>query len=108
MDKVKLTKAQATALERTRNNYSTGDALLKAHADPTNQWQAVLTPLNEIDLMTMAKALIVGYEVIEEPLKLTIELSPEVIKDIRKEAIQARGVKWTIQRLGLTDQVLGE
>ncbi|WP_274853231.1 hypothetical protein [Bacillus methanolicus] len=67
MEKVKLTPEQAEAIEFALNTerlayYQNPDALLDSHIR-SKQFLHELEPLKEIDNVTLAKALYIGYEV---------------------------------------------
>jgi hypothetical protein len=67
MDKVVLKKDVAEAIERwLRMNDGNKDMLLRFHADK-GDWEFGFQAFNTIDLMTMASALINGYEVEKSP-----------------------------------------
>ena len=62
MEKVKLTQEQVTALEKAINDYGI-DTTMNDHS-PHN-WGGFLSPLNELKIHQMARALYIGYEVEE-------------------------------------------
>ena len=73
MEKVKLTKEQVTALEKAINDYGI-DTTMNDHS-PHN-WGGFLSPLNELKIHQMARALYIGYEVEE-----TFEVGDWVVYD---------------------------
>lgn len=65
MEKVKLTKEQANAIEwalQKENEYSP-DRLLRLRSSDNANFHNELYPLNDIDIAVLARALYIGYEV---------------------------------------------
>ncbi|WGD77715.1 hypothetical protein P5643_13950 [Bacillus subtilis] len=64
-----ITKEQAKAIESCAMNC--GDTykerLIRGHADDSGDWSGEYAPLNDLDIMTLAAALVNGYEVEKTP-----------------------------------------
>ncbi|MCY9090880.1 hypothetical protein [Bacillus mojavensis] len=65
-----ITKQQAEAIEFWTQEHD-GDTykerLIKAHVDAAVRWGGMYAPLNDLDLLTLAAALVNGYEVEKTP-----------------------------------------
>ena len=73
MEKVKLTRKQADALEKAISDYGIDTTM---HDHSPNNWGGLLAPLNELKPHQMARALYIGYEVEE-----TFEVGNWVVYD---------------------------
>lgn len=76
MEKVILSKRQADAIEFALNTerlayYQNPDALLNSHIKSV-RFLNELEPLREIDNVTLAKALYVGYDIKKEPTHIDL------------------------------------
>lgn len=110
MEKVKLTKKQAEALEQLRSEWSKG-AIIRTHVE--SSWTiSKYRPLNELSIEELAKALINGYEVEqtpEEKLREYYELSnflrydkEDLVPTVRQRMIgEQMGVRKTLNILGI-------
>lgn len=81
MEKARLTREQAEALERRKEEHKTDYGYLvdvhRRHSYEDDQYVA----LNEMDTDTFCRALYVGYEVIEEDQVIVV--TPELRKEIQ-------------------------
>lgn len=111
MEKVKLTKAQANAYNRTRNInlYQNDEVFLDGHRD--GGWVGDSTPLNDISFMDMCRIVIIGYEVAEDPITITI--TPDqmatiraYIEDLPYMHDRTTGVGFVLDTLGIKKEVL--
>jgi hypothetical protein len=103
MEKAKLTKEQAEAIESALSDKSCAEVVM-IHADKIDFWAgAKVTPLNDLDLNTLIIALYIGYEV-----ELTEQ---EKIQDLydcfmaRHHGFYRLGVRDTLTVLGREDLI---
>ncbi|WP_459198760.1 hypothetical protein [Bacillus subtilis] len=63
-----ITKEQADAIEFWLKEYGTDKGrFIEAHANDSGDWSGTYAPLNDLDIMTLAAALVNGYEVEKMP-----------------------------------------
>ena len=112
-EKVTISKKVADAIEKARKGY--GDRqILEVAFDPNNSWETVgAKPLNDVDPMLLAKALVNGYEVERTPhdqLREYFEINTAWIEDpgsyepTERQRFLGRnqGVLRTLNILGIT------
>lgn len=122
MEKARLTKAQAGALDRACQTYTAIEAVIYLHAKGATdgqEWGSYFAPLNEVGMDALCRALYVGYEVIEEEQVVTVteEMREGLLKALRypmgKELEQwdegfAAGMKSTLEQLGIAIKGINE
>lgn len=64
-----LTTEQSAALTRAIADYGKSE-VLRNHADRTTKWTAHLSALNGLDLITLASALVNGWDVEKSPVDI--------------------------------------
>ncbi|QYG88290.1 hypothetical protein [Bacillus atrophaeus] len=65
-----ITKEQAEVIESWAMDCNGGvykERLIRAHADDAGDWGGAYSPLNDLDLLTLAAALVNGYEIEKTP-----------------------------------------
>ncbi|MFL6977082.1 hypothetical protein R7M47_05405 [Bacillus inaquosorum] len=89
-----ITKEQAEAIESCAMNC--GDTykerFIRGHADDSGDWSGEYASLNDLDLLTLAAALVNGYEVEKTPEEKVREYY-EGIKRTRDEKYLAGGIE---------------
>ncbi|WEY98938.1 hypothetical protein P5634_13790 [Bacillus subtilis] len=70
-----ITKEQADAIEFWLKEYGTDKGrFIEAHANDNREWYGECAPLNDLDIMSLAAALVNGYEVEKTPEEKVREL----------------------------------
>ena len=85
MEKARLTKAQAEALEHARISFGSIERIVHLHAKGANdgeEWGNIFSPLNEVGMDAFCRALYIGYETIENLQVVTV--TEQTKKDIRE------------------------
>lgn len=96
-----ITKEQAKAIESCAMNC--GDTykerLIRGHADDSGDWSGEYAPLNDLDIMTLAAALVNGYEVEKTPEEKCGSISKVCGRTIATQTIRLS--KWHVNPQGL-------
>lgn len=85
MEKARLTREQAEALDRVCQTYTAMEAIIYLHAKGATdgqEWGSYFAPLNEVGMDALCRALYVGYEIIEEEQIVTV--TEEIRMNIRE------------------------
>lgn len=111
MEKVKVTKEVAEAIEALRKQGDSDEEILRVLADPDDGWATPKTEiLNDIPFITVVKAVVIGYEVEETPEEKiskyyyeALERSNSQYSNVRHVAYgDMRAVKYTLDTLGIS------
>lgn len=101
MDKVKLTKAQAAAIELWKEERSDIEGMVRKHVTEVWVWEE-MKPLNGMPLDKLIRALYIGYEIeltVEEKLLQQYEMN--ISSDDRKYRGIAIGIRIATEIIGI-------
>ncbi|TYS25139.1 hypothetical protein FZC71_00910 [Bacillus subtilis] len=107
-----ITKEQAEAIEYWTNEYGSDtykERLIKAHVDDSVRWGDMYAPLNDLDLLTLAAALVNGYEVEKTPEEKVREYFEGLHRDeyLTRSRDEAHGLECEITGVENTLNLLG-
>jgi hypothetical protein len=109
MEKVKLTKEQANAIEYVKGRHTQNDIMWNHVKDPSG-WLEQASAMNNMDFDVLVKALYFGYEVELQPEEKLIEVFSKYLNDglqqwhpIAQERhhLICQGIKIAVDTLGL-------
>jgi hypothetical protein len=116
-NKTVITKEQAKAIEGLREIGSSDERILSVVADPNNSWLGDYKSVNDMEVLTLASALINGYEVEqtpEEKVRGVYEMAKKTEGQMHTEKFKSKwqgvqqGVEYTLGALGIKIEGVNE